>query len=100
MSNIFKISKVASSYVSKIFWSSRSWKTKALKTYGLACQIIIELSKTSLIAVICNFVRKVLSMKMIFTFEQKIFMIESYFLNGHTVHAFRESGSVQRKCST
>jgi hypothetical protein len=24
-------------------------------------------------------------------------MIESYFSNGHTVHTFRESGSVQRK---
>jgi hypothetical protein len=40
-----------------------------------------------------------LSMKMIFTPEQKIFMIEPYFRNGHTLHTFRESGSVQRKCS-
>jgi hypothetical protein len=36
-------------------------------------------------------------MKMVFTPEQKIFMIESYFRNGHTVHTFRDSGSVQRK---
>jgi hypothetical protein len=46
-----------------------------------------------------NFVRKILSMKMIFTSEQKIFMIELYFCNCHTLHIFRESGSVQRKCS-
>jgi hypothetical protein len=36
-------------------------------------------------------------MKMVFTPEQKIFMIESYFRNGHTVHTFREIGIVQRK---
>jgi hypothetical protein len=36
-------------------------------------------------------------MKMVFTPEQKIFMIEYYFRNGHTVHILRESGSVQRK---
>jgi hypothetical protein len=29
--------------------------------------------------------------------EQQKFMIESYFRNGHTVHTFRESDSVQRK---
>jgi hypothetical protein len=44
-------------YVSKNFWSSRSCKTKALKTYGAACQIIIELSETSLIAVIILFAK-------------------------------------------
>jgi hypothetical protein len=44
-------------YVSKNFWSSRSRKTKALKTYGAACQIITELSKTSLIAVIILFAK-------------------------------------------
>jgi hypothetical protein len=26
-------------------------------------------------------------------------MIEPYFRNGHTLHTFRENGSVQRKCS-
>jgi hypothetical protein len=36
-------------------------------------------------------------MKMVFTPEPKIFMIEYYFHNGHTVHILRESGSVQRK---
>jgi hypothetical protein len=35
--------------------------------------------------------------KMVFTPEQQKFMIESYFGNGHTVHTFRESDSVQRK---
>jgi hypothetical protein len=32
-------------------------------------------------------------MKMIFTPEQKTFMIESYLRNGHTVRTFRESCS-------
>jgi hypothetical protein len=36
-------------------------------------------------------------MKMVFTPEQKIFMIESYFHKAQTVHTFRKSGSVQRK---
>jgi hypothetical protein len=36
-------------------------------------------------------------MKMVFSPEQKIFMIEYYFRNGHTVHILRESGSAQRK---
>jgi hypothetical protein len=36
-------------------------------------------------------------MKMVFTPEQKIFMIESYFRNGHKFHTFRESVSIQRK---
>jgi hypothetical protein len=31
-----------------------------------------------------------LSMKMIFTPEQKIFTIEPYFRNGHTLHTFQE----------
>jgi hypothetical protein len=44
-------------YVGKNFWSSRSCKTKALKPYGAACQIITELSKTSLIAVIILFAK-------------------------------------------
>jgi hypothetical protein len=38
-----------------------------------------------------------LSMKMIFIPEQKIFMIEPYFRNGHT---FRESGSARSKVQT
>jgi hypothetical protein len=36
-------------------------------------------------------------MKMVFTPEQKIFMIESYFRSGHKFHTFRESASIQRK---
>jgi hypothetical protein len=67
--------------------------------YGLASQIIIELLKTSLIAH-NKFVRRILSVKMVFTPEQQIFMIEPYFRNGHTLHTFPESGSVQRKQST
>jgi hypothetical protein len=86
-------------YVSKNFWSSRSCKTKALKTYGAACQIITEVSK-NVINCRNNFVRKMLSMRMIFTPEQQIFMIGLYFSNGHTLHTFRESDSVQQKCST
>jgi AraC-like DNA-binding protein len=35
-------------------------------------------------------------MRMIFTPEQQIFMIEPYFSNGHTLHRFRESDIVQR----
>jgi hypothetical protein len=54
--------------------------------HGSACQIIIELTEMSLIAIIFLFVRCYP--------EQKIFMIESYF---RTVHKFRESASVQRK---
>jgi hypothetical protein len=37
---------------------------------------------------------------MVFTPEQQIFMIESYFRNGHTVHTFRESGSARPKDRT
>jgi hypothetical protein len=67
-------------YVSKNFWSSRSVKN------------VINCRN--------NFVRKMLSMRMIFTPEQQIFMIEPYLSNGHTLHTFRESDSVQLKCST
>jgi hypothetical protein len=38
-----------------------------------------------------------LSMRMIFTPEQQIFVIEPYFSNGHTLHTFRESDSVQQE---
>jgi hypothetical protein len=37
---------------------------------------------------------------MVFTPEQQILMIESYFRNGHAVHAFRESGSAWPKVRT
>jgi hypothetical protein len=37
---------------------------------------------------------------MVFTPEQQILMIESYFRNGHTVHTFRGSGSARPKVRT
>jgi hypothetical protein len=56
-------------------------KNKSIKNVpmdGSACQIIIEVSETSLIVIIINnYVRKILFMKMVFTPEQKIFMTES-----------------------
>jgi transposase-like protein len=45
-----------------------------------------------------NFVRKILAMKMVFTPEQKIFIIQCYFRNGHTIQ--RKPGSGRPKVRT
>jgi hypothetical protein len=57
--------------------------------YGLASQIIIELLKTSLIAH-NKFVRRILSVKMVFTPEQQIFIHSLFSQWSHTSHISRK----------